>query len=94
MRDDLSTYEIMGAMGLVGIIAAIGQLLASKEKLTARIVIGRVLSTTALAMSAGGLMLWFADPHPLALIGTSAALASLGTSFLERLVQRKVFGIK
>lgn len=77
--------------GLVGILTGIGQLLASKEVLTPRIIAGRCLSTAGLGMAAGAVLLAFPGVPPLAQIGVAAALASLGTSGLERLVQR-IFG--
>lgn len=80
-------------MGLVGVLTALGQLLASNERLTPRIILGRALSSIGLSVSAGAILLWMGNPHPLALIGLSAGLASLGTSFLEKLVQKK-FGIQ
>lgn len=90
MKEELSTYQVLGMMGLVGVLTALGQLLASNERLTPRIIIGRALSSIGLSVSAGALLLWFAEPHPLALIGVSAGLASLGTSFLERFIQKKL----
>jgi hypothetical protein len=90
MKEELSTYQVLGAMGLVGVLTALGQLLASNERLTPRIILGRALSSIGLSVSAGALLLWFAEPHPLALIGVSAGLASLGTSFLERFLQKKL----
>lgn len=92
MKDELSTWQTLGVMGLVGVLTALGQLLASNERLTPRIIIGRALSSIGLSVSAGAILLWMGDPHPLALIGLSAGLASLGTSFLEKLIQKK-FGI-
>lgn len=79
--------------GLLGILVGLGQLLASKEQLTWRIVGGRCLSTMGLSMAAGVVLLAFPAVPPLAQIGVAAALASLGTSGLERLVQR-VVGIR
>lgn len=79
--------------GVLGILIGLGQLLASKEQLTARIVIGRCLSTVGLAMSAGSVLLAFPEIPIIAQLGVAAALASLGTSGLERLVQR-LFGVK
>jgi len=90
MKEELSTYQVLGTMGLVGVLTALGQLLASNERLTPRIILGRALSSIGLSVSAGALLLWFAEPHPLALIGVSAGLASLGTSFLERFLQKKL----
>ena len=90
MKQEHSTWQILCAMGVIGIITALGQLLASEEKLTCRIIIGRTLSSVGLAISSGAIMLWFTNPHPLALIGVSAGAASLGTSFLEKIVQKKL----
>lgn len=90
MKQEYSAWQILSAMSMVGIITALGQLLASEEKLTCRIIIGRTLSSVGLAISSGAIMLWFTDPHPLALIGISAGVASLGTSFLEKIIQKKL----
>ncbi len=78
--------------GLIGIITGLGHLMASKEVLTWRIVAGRCLSTAGIATAAGVVLLAFPGVSPLAQIGVAAALASLGTSGLERLIQR-VLGI-
>ena len=77
MKQEYSTWQILSAMGMIGIITALGQLLTSKEKLTWRIIIGRTLSSVGLAISSGAILLWFTNPHPLALIGVSAGAASL-----------------
>lgn len=73
---------------LIGVITAAGQLLASKEELTPRIVLGRCMSSIGLGMSAGIVLLAFPSIPPLAQIGCAAAIASLGTSGLERIIQR------
>ena len=77
---------------LVGISIGLGQLLASGEVLTARIIVGRALSTGGIAMAAGAVLVWVPDVPMLGQIGVAAALASLGTSGLERLFQRLISG--
>lgn len=77
---------------LVGISIGVGQLLASGELLTARIVIGRALSTGGIAMASGAALVWVPELPLLGQIGIAAALASLGTSGLERLFQRLLQG--
>lgn len=77
---------------LVGISIGLGQLLASGEVLTARIIVGRALSTGGIAMAAGAVLVWVPDVPMLGQIGVAAALASLGTSGLERLFQRLIAG--
>jgi hypothetical protein len=74
--------------GLIGTLTGLGQLLASKEVLSRRIVVGRCLSTAGIAMASGVVLLIVPGIPPIAQIGVAAALASLGTSGLERLIQR------
>src|SRR5689334_14502737 len=74
----------------IGIAIGLGQLLASQEKLTARIVWGRALSTGGISMASGLALVWIPDMPMIAQFGLAAAIASLGTSGLERLFQRWV----
>ena len=75
-------------IAFAGLITGLGNLLASKEVLTWRIVVGRAISSAALGASAG-FGLQFAPEMPfMALVGLSCILASLGTSGLEQLLQR------
>lgn len=71
-----------------GVVAGIGQLLASTEKLTTRIVVGRALSSAALGASAGTALTWLPEMPLEAMIGLACVIASLGTSGLERLLQK------
>lgn len=73
---------------VVGIFFTVGQLLLSKEVLTVRIVIGRCMVTAGVAMAAGMVLLIFPGAPLIAQIGVAAALGALGTSLLERLIQR------
>lgn len=77
---------------IIGVLTGLGHLMASKEVLSWRIVIGRCLSTAGIATAAGVVLLAFPAVPPIAQIGVAAALASLGTSGLERMIQR-VLGI-
>ena len=75
---------------LVGISIGIGQLLASNERITPRLLIGRALSTGGLAMAAGVVLVWVPELSMVGQIGVAAGLASLGTSGLERAFQRAI----
>lgn len=79
-------------MAGVGALVGLGQLLASEERLTLRIVIGRALSSAGLGAAAASILAWVPDTPLAAQLGLAAGLASLGTSGLERLAQR-VFGV-
>lgn len=78
----------------VGMLVGLGQLLASKEILTGRIVIGRALSTGGLGTIAGAVVAWVPELTLAGQIGVAAAVASLGTSALERAFQRIIGGEK
>ena len=79
-------------LGAVGLAIGIGQLLHSKEALSLRIVIGRALTGGGLGMAAGAVLAWMPDLPLIAQAGIAAALASLGTSGLERMFARIVGG--
>lgn len=81
------THPIVVLAG-AGLVAGLGQLLASDEVLTARIVIGRALSSLALGVTAGTALTWMPDMPLTAMVGLACLIASLGTSGLERLLQK------
>lgn len=79
-------------LALVGALVGLGQLLTSKETLTIRLVIGRAIASGALGMAAAAAISFIPAIPFAAQLGLAAALASLGTSGLERLVQRVLGG--
>lgn len=79
---------------IVGMAVGLGQLLASQEMLTTRIIVGRALSTGGLGTVAGVVVVWIPELSFAGQIGVAAALASLGTSALERVFQRVIGGGK
>jgi len=88
MSHDYSHTHPMTTILLVGIVTGIGQLFLSEDKLSWRLVIGRAATSGALGLSAGIALAWMPAIPFEALVGLSAAVASLGTSGLERLLQR------
>lgn len=86
-REQLSSAALFA---VVGIAIGLGQLLASNERLTLRIIVGRAMSTGGLAMAAGVVLIWVPGLPLAGQIGFAAALASLGTSGLERVFQRAI----
>ena len=75
---------------LVGMAVGLGQLFASQEMLTTRIIVGRALSTGGLGTVAGVVVVWIPELSFAGQIGVAAGLASLGTSALERVFQRVI----
>lgn len=88
MSHDLAHAHPILTVAFVGLLTGVGQLLASKEVLNWRIVVGRALSSAALGVAAGVALAWLPDMPFEALVGLAALTASLGTSGLERLLQR------
>ena len=88
ITDDNNIGKSVAGLALAGLLAGLGTLLASKEVLTARIVIGRALSSLVLGVGAASILVWIPNISYLALVGTACVIASLGTSTLERLFQK------
>lgn len=87
MSERFNWLEALLGMSLTGLIVGLGQVLASEEALTARLVIGRALSTVGLSLVAGLILIQIPDASLPVIIGLSALIASLGTSGLERILQ-------
>jgi len=81
-------------LALVGMVVGLGQLFASQEMLTTRIIVGRALSSGGLGTVAGVVVVWIPDLSFEGQIGVAAGIASLGTSALERVFQRVIGGGK
>lgn len=88
MSHDIAHAHPILTVAFVGLLTGVGQLLASKEVLNWRIIIGRAISSAALGVAAGVCLAWMPDMPFEALVGSAALIASLGTSGLEKLMQR------
>lgn len=80
--------ELLLMLGALGAAIGLGKLLASNQILDWRTVLGRAVSTAGLSVGSGAVLLYFADPSPLALLGIGGLLASFGTSGIQNLVSR------
>jgi hypothetical protein len=80
--------KAVGALGAAGLVVGLGQLLASEERLTRRIIVGRAMSSAGLGAASAGVLAWIPDLPLVAQLGIACAMASLGTSGLEKLFQR------
>lgn len=72
----------------VGAAIALFQALGSSERASPKVMLARALATGGLATAAGAVLLWMPAAPLEAQIGLAAALASLGTSGLERMFSR------
>ena len=71
---------------VIGACIGLGQLLASDAALSWRVVIGRALVSGGLGTAAGLILLAFDTVPSVALFAAAAALASVGTSVIERML--------
>ncbi|BBE09679.1 Putative Holin [Mycoavidus cysteinexigens] len=82
---DRTLLAILAAMGAA---IGIGQLLAGGEKITARLIIGRMIVGAGLSVAASSILMLLPELSPIAVTGLGAALGILGQSYLELAVQR------
>jgi hypothetical protein len=74
----------------LGVGIGLGKLLASKQRLTLRVVIGRALVTGGLATSGHLLILAFPQADFWLQFAAAGLLASLGTSLIEKIITKAV----
>lgn len=77
---------------LLGGIIALGKVLASNEKITPRLIVGRVILGSAISVAAGAALVQFPDMSPLAVNGVGAGLGILGYQFCEMWLRRRLGG--
>jgi hypothetical protein len=74
----------------VGAVIGLAQLCSSTDQVSWRLAIARAVTVGGLSVAAGSVLVWLPETSLLGQIGLAAALASLGTSGLERLIVRYV----
>jgi hypothetical protein len=79
-------WKLLAGLAITGAVLGLGKLLASSEKLTARLIIGRAIVSGGLAVGAGSLLAFIDGLHVIALCGFAAVIAVLGEQFVERLI--------
>jgi hypothetical protein len=77
---------------LLGGVIALGKVLASNEKITPRLIAGRVILGSAISVAAGAALVQFPDLSPLAVNGVGAGLGILGYQFCEMWLRRRLGG--
>ena len=77
------------ALVVMGALIGMGKLLASDERLTWRLMLGRTLLGSATCMIAGAGLIQFPDLPPLALYGIGSALGIAGSQGIEAWIKRK-----
>lgn len=78
----------LGALVALGAAVGVGQLLASGEKVTGRLLVGRLITSGALGACATLPLAWMPDIPIAAMYGLTCALVTLGLAGIEKLAQR------
>jgi hypothetical protein len=89
----IETILTVLSLGVIGALIGLGKLLDSTEPVSLRKAAGRAIVTSGLSMSGALILLVFPSTPILVVLGAGAALASLGTSFLESVISKRV-GLK
>jgi len=84
--------KLLATLGVTGAIIGLGKTLASSAPSNWKIALARCITTAGLSMSAAFAVVIFPALSFTASVGLAAALASLGTSALERLFSRFLGG--
>lgn len=92
MAGDISLRELLAYLAGLGVIIGLGKLLASNEKFTWRLAIGRAIVSAGLSIAAGAILAFLPGVSQIALLGLAAASAVLGEQFLEKLIHLRAGG--
>ncbi|MCA7001650.1 phage holin family protein [Dickeya solani] len=74
---------------IIGVLIAVGKVLAGSEPITLRLFVGRVLLGGFVSVMAGAALVQFPTLSPLAINGIGAALGIAGYQTVELLIQRR-----
>ena len=78
------------SVSIIGFFIGIGKLLQSRVKITWRLMIGRGITTGALAMASFSVLAWMPDVSLVAIVGIGALIASIGESAIENIINSYV----
>jgi hypothetical protein len=88
MQEQSVGVGLLAALGGTGAAIGLAQLLITDEPLTLRRAAGRAMVTAGLSVGAAAAVAWLPNIPFYAVVGLGAAMASLGTTGLEKLLQR------
>lgn len=74
-------------LGSIGVLIGIGNLMRSGADLSPTVIIGRAIVSGGLGTASAAVLIWFPTVPIVAQLGLAAALASLGTSGIERVAR-------
>lgn len=88
--EGIPIWKLLLGLAIGGAVLGLGRLLASQEKLSARLVVGRSVVAGGLAVGAGAILTFIPNLSLLAVCGLAAVSAVLGEQFLERIINARL----
>lgn len=82
--------SLLAKLLLIGALIGLGQLMLSNERITARILVGRVIMGSMVAPLAAIPLLKFPDMPELVVVGIACGLGILGSAFIEECFKRGI----
>ncbi|EAB5051364.1 holin [Salmonella enterica] len=80
--------SLLAKLLLIGAVIGLGQLMLSSERITTRLLLGRVIMGSAVAPLAAIPLLKYPDMPELVVVGLACALGILGSAFIEECFKR------
>lgn len=75
----IGEYALIALLFVIGMIIAIGKILASDEKTSMKVIVGKAILNGCTSLMAGMLLLTLTSASPLVIVGFGAFLGTLGT---------------
>lgn len=85
-------YKLIATLGLAGGLVGFAQVLAKGGRFDWKLALARAILNGALGVSAAVASVWFPTISLPALVGLACFLSSIGTSGVEKLLQRWIGG--
>lgn len=86
---DHDSLLLVGILILIGTVVGLGHALASRVRLPTRRVVGKVLISVGVSVTAAAVYYWKPGTDPLVVIGLGALLSVLGSGWLEEFVRSR-----
>jgi hypothetical protein len=87
--DGVPLGSVVVGLALSGAVLGMGRLLASNQVITLRLLTGRAILASGLAVGAGSVLTFVPNLNLLAICGLAALFATLGEQFIEKLINAK-----
>lgn len=86
---DHDSMLLVGILIVIGLVVGLGHALASRTPLPTRRIVGKVLISTGVSVTAAAVYYWKPGTDPLVVIGLGALLSVLGSGWLEEFVRSR-----